>query len=257
MITNFFWKCCLCFLTIGSLFATDYRGQVKFSGLPVPGVTVTASQGGKQFTAITDQQGFYAMTGLADGLWKVQVEMLCFTTINEETTVAADAPPASWELKLLPLDQMKATAAAPPPPAPVTPTVSESPKRGKNAAPVAQNTAGGFQRADLSAKSAQPTEPPPPSDASVFANQDQNELKEKAADGFLINGTRNNGASYPFRSDPHSAIIAAAHARSITATSASPSITQPSMRAPIRLPARIRKSLRLTISPASSPSVVH
>src|SRR5690349_2162926 len=39
------------------LAASEHHGQVQFGGLPVPGATVTATQGDKQFTAITDSQG--------------------------------------------------------------------------------------------------------------------------------------------------------------------------------------------------------
>ena len=194
-------KCAAPVLLIASMSAAEYRGQVKFNGLPLPGATVTAVQAGKQYTAISGGQGDYALPGLAEGPLKIQVEMLCFTTITQDATVASEAAPAVWEMKLLPLDQMKAVAAAVAP-KPVAPVVAEAPKKGKIPVPTAQTTAGGFQRAVLSAKSAPPADPPPPSDASVFANQDQNELKEKAADGFLINGTRNNGASTQFSLGP-------------------------------------------------------
>jgi hypothetical protein len=55
---------CLCLmscLAIGAAAtASEYHGQVAFGGLPVPGATVTATQGERKFVAITDQQGIFS-----------------------------------------------------------------------------------------------------------------------------------------------------------------------------------------------------
>src|SRR5438477_12819456 len=101
-------------LAVG-LQASEHRGIVKYGGLPVPGVSVTATMGDKKVSVITDGAGVYDFTDLADGVWKLRVEMLCFEPIDKEIAVAANAPAAEWELKLLPFDQIKASA---PPPAP-------------------------------------------------------------------------------------------------------------------------------------------
>ena len=42
-----------------SFAASEQAGQVTFSGLPVPGATVTATQGTRTVVATTDQQGLY------------------------------------------------------------------------------------------------------------------------------------------------------------------------------------------------------
>src|SRR5690242_20067140 len=47
--------------------ATDYFGQVMFNGLPVPGATVTATQGDQKFTTTTTTEGVYRFPALADG----------------------------------------------------------------------------------------------------------------------------------------------------------------------------------------------
>jgi len=39
------------------LIAAEYRGQVKFGGLPLPGATVTATQSDKKMTAVSDERG--------------------------------------------------------------------------------------------------------------------------------------------------------------------------------------------------------
>src|ERR1700722_12393769 len=88
------------------LAATERHGQVTFGGLPVPGATVTATMGDKDFTAITDAQGAYSFAGLDDGMWTFKVEMRGFATQTQEIALAADTPPTMWELKLLPLEEI-------------------------------------------------------------------------------------------------------------------------------------------------------
>src|ERR1035438_5998114 len=97
--------------------ASEHHGIVRFAGLPVPGATVTATQGEKKVAAVTDPQGIYTFADLADGVWNLQVEMLCFATLKMEVAVAPNAPSPEWELKLLPFDEIKASAppAVPPP----------------------------------------------------------------------------------------------------------------------------------------------
>src|ERR1039457_6836744 len=102
--------------------ASEHHGIVRFAGLPAPGATVTATQGDKKLAAVTDPQGIYAFADLADGVWNLQVEMLCFTPFKMEVAVAPNAPSPEWELKLLPFDEIKASA----PVAPATPPLSNT-----------------------------------------------------------------------------------------------------------------------------------
>jgi len=60
------WYAALAGLALSSLAAAEHHGQVSFNGLPVPGVTVTATAGDKKFVAVTDQQGAYWFAELAD-----------------------------------------------------------------------------------------------------------------------------------------------------------------------------------------------
>ena len=80
--TLLYWTiaCAACML----LPASEHHGVVKFGGLAVPGATVTATQGDKKQVAITDPRGVYTFADLADGVWNLQVEMLCFATRSEE-----------------------------------------------------------------------------------------------------------------------------------------------------------------------------
>src|ERR1022692_4675528 len=195
----------------GLLSASEHHGIVKFAGLPVPGATITATMGDKKLVAITDLQGLYAFADLADGVWNVQVEMLCFATLNKEVAIAPNAPSPEWELKLLPFDEIKAAAPAPPrdtPPPASTPAaapqtagaptsppptlVDKTPaaKKGSKAATAAAATAAanarpGFQRADLNA-SGEPA-------AAEPASGGIDEATPGASDALLVNGSVSNG----------------------------------------------------------------
>jgi hypothetical protein len=69
--------CLAVLLTMPGL-AAEYHGLVCFNGLPVPGATVTVTQGGKKFVTVTDLQGLYSFPSLADGTATVVVEMTGF-----------------------------------------------------------------------------------------------------------------------------------------------------------------------------------
>jgi hypothetical protein len=210
----------------GPLPAAEHRGIVKFGGLGVPGATVTASQGDKKLVAITDSQGVYTFADLAEGVWNLQVEMLCFATLKNEVAVAPNAPNPEWELKLLPLDEIKAAApplaptAAPPPvstpavaagvpaagPPPAAPPAKKRSKAAVAVVAPGTDARPGFQRADLNASAANvPGEPPAPEtpDSGV------DEAAPGASDALLVNGSVSNGverrAIGNFRKGPGSA----------------------------------------------------
>jgi hypothetical protein len=120
-------------------------------------------------------------------------------------TVAAGAAAAEWELKLLPADQIAAmvTPAAPrlqvaEAPAP-TAAPSKPSRNGKAAPPAPTNTRTAFQRTDLNAAPAAAANSDAPAPAADnTAPQEASALSQRAADGLLINGSVNNGASSPF-----------------------------------------------------------
>ena len=146
------WYAALAWLAVSGLAAAEHHGQVNFNGLPVPGATVTATAGEKKLVAVTDQQGAYSFADLANGVWTIQVEMLCFATVKQDVAVAPSAPSPVWELKLLPLEDIHATAA---PPAAVAPAAAAAQPGKKAANPksatAAPNPQAGFQRADVNA----------------------------------------------------------------------------------------------------------
>jgi hypothetical protein len=148
-----------------SLTAAENQGQVTFGALPVPGATVTATQGDRKFTAITDQQGVYSFADLTDGSWTIEVKMLGFATIKREVAITPNAPAKTWELKLLPLNEIKAEIRAASP-APVPPAAPE-------------------------------TQGPAPT-AKAEKAPGESAASQNTSDGFLINGSINNGAASPF-----------------------------------------------------------
>jgi len=152
-------------LAVSAVAASEFRGQVTFGGLPVPGATVTVTSNDRKSTAITDLEGLYAFPDLTDdssGTWTIEIEMLGFETIQQRATTGPGMAPAKWELKLLPLDQIKAAIQQPAAPSP-PPDVRETEPR---KVPVKESSA--------------------------------EDLSQRAADGFLINGSTQNGAASPF-----------------------------------------------------------
>ena len=190
----------LILLAISAL-AAEQKGQVQFGGLPVPGVTVTATHGDQTFTAVTDPEGSYVFRDLPEGAWKFHIEMLGFASIDRDVAVAPGEPAAAWDLEMLPIGRMNATAATRPATAEASlaakaggaaTTTAPSRSRLRSRQPAPTNTETPFQRAEVNATAAAA---PPPDPA---ANQNPGELAQRATDGFLINGTTNNAASSPF-----------------------------------------------------------
>ena len=88
------------------LSATEHYGQVGFTGLAVPGATVTATQGVKQIVTTTDQSGLYRFPDLAEGTWTIKIEMRGFAPLSREVNVIAGAQAAVWELSLLSFEEI-------------------------------------------------------------------------------------------------------------------------------------------------------
>lgn len=173
-IKHWFHKLCLLCLVSGSsalVWAAEHHGKVTSGGFPVPGATVTATQGDKKLVAITDELGIYSFPDLSDGSWTLKVEMLCFVPQQQELSINSGAPSEEWKLAQLPLAEMKAAIQNTPKIA-ITPPVI-----------VAKNEKPG------DGKGKEKAEGKPPVDE---------ELSRQAAEGLLVNGSQNNGASSPF-----------------------------------------------------------
>jgi trimeric autotransporter adhesin len=164
---------CLCAAVYS--WATEYHGQVFFGGVPVPGATVTVTQGQKRFSAITDRQGLYEFADIPDGQWKIEIAMSGFATLDDSVTVGPDVPQRRWDLNLLALDQMMAQAQV----------SAQLKARPENAAPATDEK----QNA-----------PEPPAAAMPPIPSDQ--AAEQSADGMLINGSQNNAATSQYSLSP-------------------------------------------------------
>ena len=184
------------------LLASEQHGQVTFGGLPIPGVAVTATQGEKIVTAITDGMGSYSFPDLSDGVWSIQVEMSGFTALKQDVTVAPGGPASTFELKLKSLSEMQATvqtqalAAPRPPVAPAKPT-APAPAKPKPAVPAQTAAAAGTPAAQTAAGAPTATAASPAAAAGA-----PSELNPQAADGFLVNGSQVNGGASPFALNP-------------------------------------------------------
>ncbi len=143
--------------------ASEHHGVVRFNGIPVPGASVIAVQGDKKLIAISDLQGFYSFPDLHDGLWNIQIEKLGFQPVTREIAIGDENPNMEWDLTMLSLEEIKTEPA---------PRIIQQPE------------------ATLPASEASPS--------GAFANLSAEQLSERAADGFLINGSVNNGATSPF-----------------------------------------------------------
>lgn len=163
---------CMCVATLAA--ASEYHGQVTFGGLPVPGVTIAATQGAKKFATVSDQGGVYSFADLPDGNWKIQVEMQCFSSMQAEVTISPNTPPGSFELSLLPVDQLLAQTKL------------------KQAPPVTTS--------ELAAPSV-PAKPQTSAQGATEIPKTPDEQSQQANDGFLVNGSVNNAATSQYSLD--------------------------------------------------------
>jgi hypothetical protein len=166
---------CAFLLCVASLSAaSEYHGEVTFGGFPVPGATITATQGTKKFSTVTDQGGVYNFADLPDGNWKIEVEMQCFSTINADVAISATTPAGKFELTLLPVEQLMARTRLVQAPPMIQPTLI---------APTAKKPEAAAANG--------PTEIPKPPE----------EQNQQASDGFLVNGSVNNAATSQYSLD--------------------------------------------------------
>src|SRR5713226_4514212 len=75
-------------------------GVVKAANQPVPGATVTATQGATTVVTTTDQDGHYALPQLEKGVWILEVTMTGFEPAKKELTVSNAAQDLDFGLEL-------------------------------------------------------------------------------------------------------------------------------------------------------------
>ena len=194
------WACVawMLFLVAGRpavVVAADHVGRVLVGRVPLPGATVTAVHGNSQRTTVTDEQGIYHFEDLAEGIWTFRVEMLGFATLTQDVAVGKSA--LTWELKLLPFREItrglpgqSEPQTTPPAAAAARPAVANEPTQAGARVPTGAESSEVFQRAqvNIAAAGARVIDDP-----SVDADRAQS-----VGEGFLINGSVNNGAASPF-----------------------------------------------------------
>jgi hypothetical protein len=77
-------------------------GFVKSGDQPVPGATVTVTQGSQTLSTITDQDGHYAFPPLAPGTWTATVDMFGFEPLKKDVDFATVRGPVNFNLELKP-----------------------------------------------------------------------------------------------------------------------------------------------------------
>lgn len=165
---------CLLFCATRVVKASEYHGQVLFNSVPVPGATVTVTQGTKRFTTVTDQQGLYEFPDLVDGTWKIRIEMHGFAALDGEASVGSNKPQGAWNLKMLGLEQMLTESRAiKPESTPLQTHASDEAKAPKQ-------------------EGAVPPDAPHPQEDSAGGS----------SDGLLINGSVNNAATSQYTLSP-------------------------------------------------------
>ncbi|MGD0630998.1 MAG: carboxypeptidase-like regulatory domain-containing protein, partial [Terracidiphilus sp.] len=155
--------------------ASEYHGQVTYGGLPVPGATITATQGAKKFTTTSDQGGVYNFDDLSDGRWKIVVEMQCFAKIEADVEVTPNMASAKFELTVLPMDELMARTKLAQVPPVIQPTLV-TPEVRKTDGSATANGAAEIPKAP-------------------------DEQSQQANDGFLVNGSVNNAATSQYSLD--------------------------------------------------------
>ncbi len=177
-------------------------GRVTFAGLPVPGATITAVRGEATRVTTSNTEGRYALADLSAGEWTIRVEMVGFAPLSGVIAVPAEGPSPTWELALRSFDEIARELPA----GPVVSrgSVEATTRAAANAADATVSTPGGFQRAAVNASIAPSPAvltSPPEADAAGSDRSDSGTALGGvfgAAEGFLINGSVNNGAATPF-----------------------------------------------------------
>ena len=182
-------------ISISVLAQSDHTGKVTLTGVSIPGATVTAKQGDKTVSTITDQGGVYKFTGIANGTWAITVTMVGFEPMTREVTLPSSAE-GVWELSLMPIEKVVGALPAPraePDTATAGASTSSAPQRTQQQrAGAAPQPQGSAQRAVVN----QVSTPPPPAGPAEEAPVDPTGIG--AAAGLLINGSVNNAATTPF-----------------------------------------------------------
>lgn len=168
---------CVCLLLAAStLWAAEYHGRVRYEGVPIPGATVTLVQGATELTTVTDSQGLYEFPNVAEGSWKISIDLRGFVPTHGSVTIAATNEQGEWTLQMLDLKDLLSMAQTEP--------AATNPLKARD-----KET----QKQDAKADKPEESLPQPPQPS---------EDTERAAEGLLINGSENNAATSQYSLSP-------------------------------------------------------
>ncbi len=195
--------CALIPLFLAAMLAAEQRGIVKFNGQPVPGASVTVLLDGRSATVATGADGTYELTNLAEGEYLFRVEMPGFATVEAGGRVPGSVAAREWVLEMLPLASMATQSDPLSNSATIPASVPAAVPRGKAPPGKPTTTQAPFQRTELTAAGGTvQAGAAQPDGSGAFESTDAAELRRRAADGFLVNGSANNGANSPFGQAP-------------------------------------------------------
>ncbi len=172
------------FLAAVSLPASEYRGAIRAAGLPLPGATVTATQGAKKLATTTDDRGVFHFADLPDGAWTLAVEMVGFERLTREVGVASDAPSPVWDLQYLSEQALLASLGV---------GAGEAPEHGP-ASPVGQRQ--GFQRLQVNQ-----TSDTAGSADGALKTEEIADLTQNSANSFLVQGSMSSALGLGVQND--------------------------------------------------------
>src|SRR5258708_6317744 len=158
----------LLFVYLTHAHAAEHHGTVMFAGFPVPGATVTVIKGAEHHSTITDIRGLYSFPDLTEGIWALEVKMLCFVELKLSITAGEGSPETRLELQALPQNQIHAQTQVPAVDRPAAPSLAAVAKLA------------------------------PPSSEKVTNTPQQEEQVDRAPDSLLVNGSVTNAATSIF-----------------------------------------------------------
>jgi hypothetical protein len=85
---------------------SDVSGRVLFSGLPVPGASITLTRGDRTVSTVSAEDGAFAFARVDEGVWTLRVEMRGFATLRRDLTLPPADPPLVVTLTMLRYDEI-------------------------------------------------------------------------------------------------------------------------------------------------------
>lgn len=192
------------FVFTAALAGSEYHGTVEAGGLPFPGATVTAVQGGRKLVTTTDENGTFSFRSLDDGKWTIEVEAFGFSPLKQEVAVGPAAAAGRFALEYLttrevagllhPARQGRTPGRA----ARAAGGRRDARGRAMEAGMEPQTAQeGGFERLDVNQsadESASGTE-------TGFRNDETADLNQSAANSFLVQGSVSSALGMPAQND--------------------------------------------------------